>query len=177
MSSVEKRLFKAFSKIASRNCEKMTVSELCEKAEVSRAGFYVHYKDIEDFYNRCQDYIINKLYEQMLIILNYNSDSSDSQLKIIFREDDIELLKAFTGKHSYMYFAEKANSIFAPKFKTLMIERWGEEYYKEKETMFEFALNGSVATLYFDLINFDKETFIKNMHYITSIMKELFDFK
>lgn len=176
MSSVEAKLFKAYAKLAN-NCEKLSVSVLCDKADISRASFYVYYKDIKDFYDKCQDYIINKLYEQILLILNYNSHSSENKLKIVFSDSDIELLKVFTGRHSYLYFAEKANNIFSPRFKSLMIERWGEEHYKAKEIYFEFAFNGSVATLYFDLINFNKETFIKNMRYTSGIMKDLFELK
>ena len=59
----------------------------------------------------------------------------------------------------------------------VLIERWGEAYYNENKEKFEFLLNGGVAILYFDLLNFDKETYRKNMQRISQIAFEFFGTK
>ena len=41
--------------------EKITVKELCEKAEVSKATFYLHYKDIYDLSDVLQNNIIDEI--------------------------------------------------------------------------------------------------------------------
>ena len=54
-----------------------------------------------------------------------------------------------------------------------------QEYYSNSMSfeiyIFEFLLNGGVATLYFDLTNYDKETYLKNMDRVTEITKELLE--
>ncbi len=171
-NKVKTKLYEAYAKRVSKSDEKLSVSVLCEKADVSRASFYIHFKDIEDFEDKCRDYIIDKLFEQIFTFmkLRVNPYACD----MIFSSSDINMLKYFTNRHTYWDFAEKANVIIGDKFKTLMISRWGEEYYENNKDVFEFALNGSVATLYFDLLNYDEETFKRNMGYIANIVRELF---
>ncbi len=173
-NSVESKLRRAMAKLADKNVEKISVSALCEKADISRASFYLYYKDIDDLNAKTREYIINKLDEQLNIILDIKDGILPDNCHIVFTEEDLALLKAFTGKHVYWDFAVAANNIINPRFKKKMIERWGEDYYNEKKEILEFILNGGVATLYFDLLNFDKETYIKNMHRIIGVAKELF---
>ncbi len=171
-SKVELKLYDAFAQWAGKSDEKLTVLSLCEMADVSRASFYLYYKDIDDFSDKCREYIIKKLFEQVLIITG--NALSPSDCKVIFDERDIKLLKAFTGNHDYWDFAVNANIIFAPKFRDMMVERWGEEYFENNKSVFEFLLNGSVASLYFDLVEFDKDRFFKNLNYITNIVRQFF---
>ncbi len=172
-TNVELKLRETLAKLIAKNVDKVSVSELCEKAGVSRASFYIYYKDLDDFVDKNREYIINKLFEQMLIIMDVAHSGKDRE-KLLLSESDIELLKGYTNKNIYWDFALNANDIFSPRFKALMIERWGEEYYNKNKASFEFLFNGGIATLYFDLINYDKETYLKNMDYITEIVKDLF---
>lgn len=41
----------------------ITVRELTDKADIHRATFYIHYKDIYDLYNQIQDAVIHELNE------------------------------------------------------------------------------------------------------------------
>ncbi|MBE6715868.1 MAG: TetR/AcrR family transcriptional regulator [Ruminococcaceae bacterium] len=172
-NSVELKLRKAMAELADKNVEKISVLALCEKAGISRASFYLYYKDIDELIVKTREYIINKFDEQLNIILNIKDGVCTDKSHIVFTEEDLALLKAFTGKHVYWDFAVDANNIIAPRYKKKMIERWGEDYYNENKEIFEFILNGGVATLYIDLLNHDKETYIKNMHRISDIANEL----
>ena len=174
-SKVEKNLIEAFSEIADKGEDKVSVSLLCEKADVSRASFYLYYKDIEDFSDKCLIYVVEKIYEQLMVIMDVARNTSADKQKIVLSEEDIRLLKAYTGKDVYWDFAKTANGIIWKRFSKLMIERWGEEYYNENKMVFEFLLNGGIATLYFDLIDFNKQKYLKNMDRITAIVKELLD--
>lgn len=171
---VKTKLYETFAKIVSKSDDKLSVSDLCEKAGVSRAGFYVHFKDLEDFEDKCREYIIEKLFGQIFTFLENSADPDICDM--IFSDTDIIMLRYFTGKHSYWDFAESGNKIIWSNFERIMTERWGKEYFEKNKTTFEFALNGSVASLYFDLLNYDKETFARNMNYVTNIMKDLFPY-
>lgn len=173
-NNVESKLKRTMAELADKNVEKISVSALCEKAGVSRASFYLYYKDIDDLIVKTREYIINKLDEQLNFILDIEDGVCPDKCHIVFTEEDLALLKAFTGKHVYWDFAVDANKIMTPRFKKKMIERWGENYYNENKEIFEFILTGGIATLYVDLLNYDKETYIKNMYRIGDIANELF---
>ena len=117
----------------------------------------------------------DKLDEQMNIIFDINYVEYKDKYPIVFTEDDMVLLKGFIGKDIYWNFAVDANRIITPRFRKKMIERCGEEYDNENKEKFEFILNGSVASLCLDLLNFNKETFIKNMQRITDIVNIIFE--
>lgn len=172
-NGVEVKIRKTMAELARKNVEKISVSAFCEKAGISRASFYLYYEDMDDLVEKTLLYIVNKFDEQLSIILDIKDGLCMDSCRIVFSEDDIALLKAFTGNTLYWNFAVFSNSVIVPRFSKRMIERWGEDTYKEKEAVFEFLINGGAATLYFDLIDFDKETYIKNMQRIAKITKEL----
>lgn len=173
-NKVELKLRKALAELAYKEVEKISVSALCEKAEISRASFYLYYKDIDDLIAKTREYIINKLDEQLNVILHIKDGISTDIHRIVFTDDDIALLKGYTGKHVYWDFAVDTNRIITPRYNKKMIERWGEDYFNKNKAKFEFLLNGGVATLYFDLINYDRATYITNIIRITEIANELF---
>ena len=43
-----------------KKLEAITVTELCKNAEISKATFYLHYKDIFDLSEKLQDEIISR---------------------------------------------------------------------------------------------------------------------
>ena len=59
-------IFNAFLKIrASKPLEKITVKELSEEAEISKATFYLHYKDIYDLSDSLQNETIHNIIENI----------------------------------------------------------------------------------------------------------------
>ena len=174
-NSVELKLRKTVAKLAYKETEKISVSALCKKADISRASFYLYYKDIDDLTEKNREYIINKLDEQMNIIFDIQYASREGKCRIVFTDDDRALLKGFIGKNVYWDFAVAANRIITPRFNKKMIERYGENYYNENKEKFEFILNGSMASLCLDLLNYNEETLIKNMQRITKIADEIFE--
>ena len=61
----------AFLEIRTKKAlERITVKELCEKAEISKATFYLHYRDIYDLSDQLQQEVVHK-------IISCVSDPSD----------------------------------------------------------------------------------------------------
>ena len=68
-SAVERKLLKAYNELLRKNADKITVTSLCEKADVSRATFYLYYSSINEFTEKCREYIIKKLNAQAKLII------------------------------------------------------------------------------------------------------------
>ena len=173
-NNVEVKIRKAMARLTEKNVRKISVSALCEKAGVSRASFYIYYKDLEDLIEKTREYIVNKLDEQFTILVEITDDDYTEEKCMIFDDIDIALLKGYTGRDVYWEFAVKANMIIGPRFEKKMKELHGEEKYNKNKEIFEFILNGSIGTFYFDLLNCDKATYIENIRRTYEIVKELF---
>ena len=62
----KRSLHNAFLAIrAKRPLEKITIKELCEQAEISKATFYLHYRDIYDLSERMQLEVIENIIKYM----------------------------------------------------------------------------------------------------------------
>ena len=94
------------SLLEEKEIKKITVSELCNIADINRATFYRYYLDIYDLYDKIQDEFVSELKE--IIINNHNNYISTSVLvksildallrekklsKIIFNSSPLLLLK------------------------------------------------------------------------------------
>ncbi len=121
---------------------KITVKEICEKADINRATFYVHYEDVYDLLNKIEE----EFYQEVLLSVsnmeqgNYTGILPLEILKKI-RENE-ELCKAMFSKYGdkeflarMMYFA-RADSLNA----------WRKLYpdmeEKRLEWLYEFIVNG-----------------------------------
>lgn len=62
LGKAQKKIFTVFLKlIKEKSIEKITVSEICEKADVNRSTFYRNYYDIYDLEEKVEDYFIESL--------------------------------------------------------------------------------------------------------------------
>ena len=157
--------------------EKISVTMLCEKAGVSRATFYLYYRDIDEFIKKSNEYIILKLWDQMELILKTSDKELGNVIKrknIIFEEHEIELLDYYCSGNRYISFAIHANELIIPRHKKLMTEKWGEEYYNANADKFDFFLNAFVPLVFFNLINYDEAKFRYEMMSLRNISSGFF---
>lgn len=68
----------AFIELRSRKpLEKISVTELADKAEISKATFYLHYRDIYDLSKQLQDEVIQNILQSMDIPRLYEDNLKD----------------------------------------------------------------------------------------------------
>lgn len=67
---------------AHKPLERITVKELSEMAEISKATFYLHYKDIYDLSEQLQDDIIQKILENIQHPDLFLSDTAQSTYEL-----------------------------------------------------------------------------------------------
>ena len=74
-----------------KELEQMTVTELVKKAEISRATFYLHYKDIYDLSQQLQQEVIHASLERLcdpMDILNHSSVFFRAIVDVLYEEKD-----------------------------------------------------------------------------------------
>lgn len=159
MDGINKKLNVALSKLVSKPGCKITVTNLCDKAKVSRAAFYIYHKDLDDYLNKCREYIVQKFFEQIKLIMKATDKELETVLlrkNIVFDDTDIILLRYFADGNSYFGFADASNRIVMPQLENLIIKKWGQEYYENNRFKFKYFFNGFITLLYFDLINYNE---------------------
>lgn len=62
-----------FELLSERNVNEINVKSLCNKAEINRSTFYLHYKDIEELLKTIKQEEVNKFYEFTSSISNNKS--------------------------------------------------------------------------------------------------------
>lgn len=73
---IEKNFIELLGK---KNINKISVTEICERADINRGTFYLHYTDINDLSEKIQDKILNNAED----VLNSNIDNKDNNSDFI----------------------------------------------------------------------------------------------
>ena len=64
--------------------EKVTVKEICERADVNRGTFYSHYSDQYDLYNSIVDELLNGIFERLGDILKAGHQSMLKSVTLVY---------------------------------------------------------------------------------------------
>lgn len=138
---------------------KINIKLLCEKAEVNRATFYFHYKDINSLFDEMMEEFMSKI---SCFIFKLNSDSSPQERKNYFLE-----LIDYVDKNSdlFLLLFENNNKIdyYSKQYKDLqneIYEKINETYdkktYSNYVTQYLYYAGGSMLHTW--IINGKKES-------------------
>lgn len=94
-TKTHRRLRKAYCRLIRKNqYDKMSVSSLVEEADISRATFYLYFKNIEEFEDDTFKYMLSLFAEQIVKFLLAGKTKAKETCKrknLIFTDDDFEL--------------------------------------------------------------------------------------
>lgn len=110
-----------------RNIEKITVTELCQKAHINKSTFYVYYHDIYDLSECLEDEIVNEIILSIThpenIFLDPTSFTKEFIEAFFKKEADIKLI--FSG-HRSSILPDKIHKLLKEYLFTLMPEKQTE---------------------------------------------------
>lgn len=86
--------------------EYITISEICEKAEVNRSTFYLHYENTSDLLKETSGYVIDRF----MSYFDIDTENIDTK----FTRCQLEELNFITGKymHPYLSFIKENQRVF-----------------------------------------------------------------
>lgn len=119
-------IINAFLKLRSKKAlERITVKELSDAAEINKATFYLHYRDIYDLSEKLE----NELFESVFNSIEH-PDAVVSDPKLFVSE----LVRGFTSNQSLIdiIFSTDRRNILADRFESELKKFWFEKYPETK---------------------------------------------
>ena len=128
-----------------KDLNKITVSELCERADINRATFYRYYIDIFDLLEKIEQELIDHLKEMLPNYMNYS-------MKEIIKE----YLKVFLDNKKLVkiIFSNRKNIFFLNDFFIFIYENCKEKWFlnvdindEDKNLVSIFCFNGTLGVI------------------------------
>lgn len=101
-----------------REIKKITVCELVERAEISRATFYAHFDDIYGVASEFEKEIIDKFFTNAKLLASDDCDKFFDELFVFLKEND-ENYKMMFRSNDFLFSAQKLSSLVINKFMEL----------------------------------------------------------
>lgn len=133
-----------------KSINSITVKELCEKADINRGTFYLHYKDV--FY--MLDEIEKELFKEFQdMILSHEISQDNMETKPILK--DIFTFVAQNSDFCMVVLCERGDMVFVKKIVSLIYEKgyndWINIFKKENKDVFDkyysFILYGVIGLI------------------------------
>lgn len=128
---------------------KITIKELCEKAEINRSTFYTHYQDQYDLLEQIKQELFNN---SLLYIDSIKENTSESQFKQTILEmlhnitENKDLVYVLWGKYGDMSFQEQLIEIFKDKVINFM-NTSNDTPSMEDELIYIYNINGFLGVI------------------------------
>ena len=143
------------SLLEKKEINKITVSEICQIADINRSTFYRYYLDVYDLLSNIQDELINKL-KNINSDKKYTIESFTEEILNIFLEEK-ELIRILFNTNESIYFLNSILEVAYKKCKETWLEKNKELTEEEIEYASVFIFNGALGIVnYWVKNNFNK---------------------
>ena len=144
-----------------KSINSITVKELCEKADINRGTFYLHYKDVFHMLEEIE----KELYEEFQdMILSHEISPDKIETKPIL--EDIFTFIAQNSDFCIVVLCERGDMVFVKKIVSIIYEKgysdWSNIFKKNDKDLFDkyysFILYGAIGLIDYWLKNGLKES-------------------
>lgn len=131
--------------MAAKPIQKITVKELCEKAQINRATFYAHYRDPYDLLEQIE----NELFSDVSSTVVSTMDDIDELMKRVFMVigNNYELCRILFSENGDRTFVKRVMDVS----RDLTISSWRKQYpqatTQQIEYLYAFVVGGSGAVV------------------------------
>lgn len=132
-----------------KRISKITIKELCDKADINRSTFYAHYTDQHDLLRKIEDDVLLWLKEAISTIM----EKTDKSETIEILENICQYL-AENSRHLQVLMSEQGDLDFQKELFTLIYQQCGmsssplsKNGFGMSEDGFIFVVNGSVGLI------------------------------
>ena len=155
--------------LKNKDIKKITVSEICQKADINRATFYRYYLDVYDLLDKIEEDFVNELKLASVDKINYTVGTFAKDLLTTFTKNkDLAKILYYTNNNS-TYFLNDIMSLAYEKCKT----KWQKDIPNLPSEDIEYAasyiFNGALGIINYWILN----DFDKTIDEIAKIIEEL----
>ena len=172
----EKRLRTAFAQLLEeKSYKEISIKELTETADMSRAAFYLHFADLKEFSLYCKKYLIGEISRQLIYFLDNrnNLDEVCRRSKLTVSQTDRALFSHY--KSQEIYFVKDYDFFTVnPYFYDFFRQRFSDEFVSENLNKLEFFIRAFTVTEMDLFENYSKDRAKKEMHYTFLVWDKLF---
>lgn len=174
--TISRKLLKAYSSFLKKESGKINVTDLCEKAGVARATFYVYYSDMESFCKSLNEYIIDKFFKQATLILSCDESEFSKTVKkenLLFDDDELVILGNMIKGTKFIDFAFLADSYYGDKSNDVL---YSKEMWERYKTEIDIFSRGYLHILVNGINNYNEEAFRKDMKYCRLFFNRFYEY-
>ncbi len=159
---------------------KITVTELAERAEISKGTFYLHYLDIYDLYNRLVEEVANKIAESFNPYPDLFTAPETFVRTFMFAQNSQFTVSLTPAQRKIL--SEK-NIKFSDNYPSCFIDAFKTQIYKvgklvpclENDMKIEFLITGMLSIIIkYPMLSHDIKQKELMIQYLTTIVKETF---
>lgn len=159
---------------------KITVTELAERAEISKGTFYLHYLDIYDLYNRLVEEVANKIAESFNPYPDLFTAPETFVRTFMFAQNSQFTVSLTPAQRKIL--SEK-NIKFSDNYPSCFIDAFKTQIYKvgklvpclENDMKIEFLITGMLSIIIkYPVLSHDIKQKELMIQYLTTIVKETF---
>ena len=159
---------------------KITVTELAERAEISKGTFYLHYLDIYDLYNRLVEEVANKIAESFNPYPDLFTAPETFVRTFMFAQNSQFTVSLTPAQRKIL--SEK-NIKFSDNYPRCFIDAFKTQIYKvgklvpclENDMKIEFLITGMLSIIIkYPMLSHDVKQKELMIQYLTTIVKETF---
>lgn len=170
---IDIKLIKAYSRLLKKETKKISVSLLCEKADVSRASFYVYYKSMSEFENKVGIYMMDKFFELSTFLLICSDEDCKKAIKkedFFFDKYELAILKYMISGSNYLDFATFADRYYLEK-KELSL--FSKDVWEKHRSELDFFSRGYLMILILGMTGYMENTFEKDIRKCRTLFRLL----
>lgn len=172
----EKRLRVSLSELLrDKNYKNVSVKELTDNAEMSRAAFYLHFDSMDTFLRYCKKHLMKVLSEQLIAFLD-NRERLEEVCKrsnLVVSTSDRDLFMQYRSQEIYFIKDRDFNTVNA-YFYEYFRKRFSDEFVEKNETKLEFFIRAYTVTAMELFDDYSRDRAKKEMQYTFMVWDKLF---
>lgn len=156
---------------------KISVKQLTQVADLSRATFYVYYSNVEEFFQDTINYFYSIISKQLIKFLEDGRENAAANCKrknLLLTEEDIELFTTLINCNSNFYFIHNGMTYGCIAVSDYLKKTFGDEYYNNNFSRIHFFVRGYVFTMNENMVNYDPEKNYRDLIRIFNLWDFLF---
>ncbi len=177
-TKTHRRLRRAYCRlIKEKGKEKINVSNLTNEADISRATFYLYYKDIEEFKDSILEYILNAFIKQIYILLIGSRSEVLQKCKrknLFFTDDDFELFHCLYANNKGFSFDPKEFEVAFDILYSNTTKHFSERFINKNESRFELFYIGYSSIMKNNFLDYHSDKVARDVLRTMDVWDDLF---